>query len=377
MGADHYSGSEGKDIFFGLAGDDTFHFSTGQNFFVGGDGSDTVDFRSATAGLTQGGDGGNLVSFGLENGDFVHVNGVENFIGTNFGDLFYLTSVNHAVTIDGGAGNDNLYGGSGHDTLRGGDGDDWLRGGEGDDTIEGGAGNDVVAFSNGTDTFNGGDGLDTIDFSGLSGTYGGVGTDGLALVNGETLATASRITFTNVEKIIGSGFDDTLNFSTLTTAITVEGRSGDDQITGGSGDDTLIGGAGNDWLNGGAGDDTVTGGTGADTFYYLTLSQGGDRIIDFDPSQGDVIDLAQLDSDPSTEGVQDWSFVGSEYHGAVGPQATLSMTPDGSGTTLSLYLAGDDVADFQIYLDNVYTNDPIGIVGIGRVGAGVVSEITE
>jgi len=66
-------------------------------------------------------------------------------------DIVDLTSTNFiltdAVTINGGAGNDNLWGSNGNDTINGGAGNDTLFGGAGDDTLTGGDGDDVFQFT--------------------------------------------------------------------------------------------------------------------------------------------------------------------------------------------------------------------------------------
>lgn len=76
-------------------------------------------------------------------------------------------SVIVGVTIDGGAGNDDLrsgggndsiFGGPGKDRLDGGDGDDYLNGSEGDDDLNGGGGNDVLVGGEGDDKLDGGKG---------------------------------------------------------------------------------------------------------------------------------------------------------------------------------------------------------------------------
>ncbi len=48
------------------------------------------------------------------------------------------------MTIDGGAGNDELHGSDGSDDIRGGRGDDMLQGGLGADELSGGAGFDTI-----------------------------------------------------------------------------------------------------------------------------------------------------------------------------------------------------------------------------------------
>lgn len=73
------------------------------------------------------------------------------------------------------------------------------------------------------------------------------------------------------------------------------GDAGNDHLVGGSGNDTLSGGTGNDLLNGGAGNDELVGGAGADTFQFTSLSDGHDRIADFQiGTGGDTIDLDAL-----------------------------------------------------------------------------------
>ena len=65
-------------------------------------------------------------------------------------------------------------------------------------------------------------------------------------------------------------------------------------LLGGPADDELSGGYGNDTLYGDAGNDTLSGGGGADTFVYTGTDDGADVITDFNPTEGDVIDLAAV-----------------------------------------------------------------------------------
>jgi Ca2+-binding RTX toxin-like protein len=66
-------------------------------------------------------------------------------------DIVDLTSTNfvlaNGVTINGEAGNDNLWGSNGNDTIDGGKGNDSLFGGAGDDTLTGGTGSDTFQFT--------------------------------------------------------------------------------------------------------------------------------------------------------------------------------------------------------------------------------------
>jgi hypothetical protein len=87
-------------------------------------------------------------------------------------DVLHAQSAD-SVTVDGGAGGDEIFGssgidllvgGSGDDSIEGGDGADDISGGSGEDSIEGGDGNDLLAGGGSIDTLNGGLGLNVCDF---------------------------------------------------------------------------------------------------------------------------------------------------------------------------------------------------------------------
>jgi type VI protein secretion system component Hcp len=63
-----------------------------------------------------------------------------------------------------------------------------------------------------------------------------------------------------------------------------------DVMVGGTGSDWLAGGGGDDTLTAGLGDDRLTGGAGADTIVYRT-GDGTDTVTDFNPAEGDLLDL--------------------------------------------------------------------------------------
>jgi Ca2+-binding RTX toxin-like protein len=88
---------------------------------------------------------------------------------------------------------------------------------------------------------------------------------------------------------------------------TIWGQDGSDNLLGGGGNDTIYGDdgpeTGNDFIAGGAGADTMYGGLGADSFVWFDISEtgvsagfGGDKDVigDFNPGQGDHINLAPL-----------------------------------------------------------------------------------
>lgn len=72
------------------------------------------------------------------------------------------------------------------------------------------------------------------------------------------------------------------------------GGNGFDLIDGGASDDLLFGNGGNDRLIGGGGDDMLRGDAGADRFVFESPLDGHDVIADFDPVEGDVVDLDAL-----------------------------------------------------------------------------------
>lgn len=172
--------------------------------------------------------------------------------GTAGADIIYARGGDDLVQA--GGGDDEVWGGAGNDTIYGGAGDDTLGGGAGNDEVWGSAGDDVIYGGEGNDTLGGGDGADHL--------YGGSGDD------------------------------------------IVYGGAGYDLLFGGVGDDELWGGAGNDTLWGGAGDDTLWGGTGADTFAFIAGS-GDDVLVDFNPGEGDRIDLNGQTYTTTTDGAGD------------------------------------------------------------------------
>jgi Ca2+-binding RTX toxin-like protein len=144
---------------------------------------------------------------------------------------------------------------------------------------------------------NGGDGIDTVDYSSSPGiidinilptNYGGYGRGG-GDANGDT--------FSSIENVKGSNFDDFISAQSITNVNNIlDGGDGNDTILGDSGDDIIIGGLGADILYGGS----LRSSWGADTFRYMSLAEilSNDRIGWF--SEDDVIDLSFADADPST-----------------------------------------------------------------------------
>lgn len=135
--------------------------------------------------------------------------------------------------------------------------------------------------------------------------------NGLEVLNATTITaydTNGASTSDSLATLLGGGIIDLLNADVSfqegsVVADNLTGTPGSDRLYGYAGNDTLDGGAGNDLLRGGAGDDILIGGaendllfggSGADIFRYASVNDGHDRIEDFDPAEGDVIDLDAL-----------------------------------------------------------------------------------
>ncbi|HTU11685.1 MAG TPA: M10 family metallopeptidase C-terminal domain-containing protein [Allosphingosinicella sp.] len=109
-------------------------------------------------------------------------------------------------------------------------------------------------------------------------------------------ARANMVEIIDTKPVFGGRFADELIVKA--GAGFIEGLGGDDLIagyvnadllSGGDGNDGIIGGGGDDRIAGGAGDDVLTGGPGADRFVFGTAF-GRDRIVDFRPLEGDVLE---------------------------------------------------------------------------------------
>jgi Ca2+-binding RTX toxin-like protein len=132
----------------------------------------------------------------------------------------------------------------------------------GADQLNGGSQNDSLMGFGGADTFKGGAGADTVSYD-LAPTA--VRAD---LGNSATNTGSDAVgdTYSSIENLIGSHFNDTLMGSGVANVI--DGGAGNDVINGRAGNDALHGGIDNDVLTGGAGADALDGGSGSDTASY-------------------------------------------------------------------------------------------------------------
>jgi serralysin len=191
---------------------------------------------------------------------------------SNVGGLVGNVAIAQNVTIEnavGGSGSDIIHGNLAANFEQGGAGGDTLDGGFGGrDTQFGGAGDDSIMGGPDFDQMNGNTGSDTLD-------GGAGGSDWLSGGQDNDQITAHA---GNVIENGNLGSD------------TVTGGSGADIVRGGQGDDRLAGGDGDDQLFGDLGNDILTGGPGADVFHF-SAGGGFDRVTDFNPAEGDRIQL--------------------------------------------------------------------------------------
>lgn len=271
-------GDEGDDVLRGGAGGDTLVGGRGVDDIRGGGGVDLVSYVLATSGvtvsLTSGGSGGEAAGDTFSD--------VESLAGSQFGD-----------TLEGNASANNIVGLSGADTLRGLAGADILDGGTGADALDGGEGEDAASYSDAD--------------AGVS----------LNLTSGGTGGDAAGDTFTAIENVIGSRFDDAITGTALQNT-----------LFGGAGADVLNGADGDDLLDGGAGADQLVGGAGADYASYSDAQSGVTASLA--SGTGTVGDAAG-DTFTSIEGL---------LGGAFGD----TLTGDGLSNTIQGY-GGADVID--------------------------------
>ncbi len=280
------SGNSGDDLLIGngvsntltaLGGDDTLYGGAGNDTLVGGAGADVIDggsgedwirFASSAGGVKVdllAGTGSNVGSSGGLLSGLGSLFGSGSRTGDAAGDTY--TGIEH---VFGSSHGDEIIGDGRANTLDGYDGDDTLSGGDGDDLLIGG---------NGADSMDGGAGFDTVSFTGSGGGVTiGFHREGSG-------AAAAGDTISGIERIIGSGYGDTL-IGALSGTVTLDGGTGNDVLydygadgvlyggahydvlVGGDGDDLLYGGDGVDSLFGGAGADLIHGGAGNDTASY-------------------------------------------------------------------------------------------------------------
>lgn len=118
-------------------GDDRFVLGASADRVDGGTGSDTIEFSTATAGLTV-----DLETAANNRGVLV--------VGDSYSSIENVTGGTRNDVLRGNAEANVLHGNAGYDALSGGAGDDVLDGGANRDTLSGGAGSDMFVFASQT-----------------------------------------------------------------------------------------------------------------------------------------------------------------------------------------------------------------------------------
>jgi Ca2+-binding RTX toxin-like protein len=346
-GNDTLDGGTGVDLVRGGAGDDTLvHITVNDpgpaDTLDGGSGNDTYDLREPDlyadhrVVLMDGG-GTDTV---LVNHDFTLPTGFENLtsfraedesntlIGNASNNV--ITSMGEHDVIDGAGGNDTIFGGAGGDTFlfRAAPSGDY-----GQDTIDGG------------DHF-GGEGVDTLIFDGAR---GGVVVD---LRAGTATGSGISVSFSNIESVIGSPFDDHLTAhdgveieADFFSGAGLSGEDGNDTLIGGASADGIAGGRGNDDIRAGGGDDrigfggfaaenygndTVDGGAGIDAIFIHAVSP-----VTVDLSAGTMRGGGEGGTGSATlTSVEDVEVGGSTNDSIIGSGGANSLTGDGGYDTI-------------------------------------------
>lgn len=341
-----YALKDSDDTLSGLGGNDYLYGDTGNDTLIGGDGDDYLFGDEDTDVALY---SGNYADYTITN--LPHYFNVQDNVGTEgldrlydietieFADGTYDTATETFTAfynvIEGNTSTETINGTSADDLINGYGGNDTIKGLAGDDLIYGGIGNDKLYGANGnfsssveSNTLYGEDGNDKIYAqSGSDMIYGGAGEDRVFYTGSSTTGVSVNLTtgevdenkdgiiediLNSIENVSSSHNDDLIvgdagnnKFSGFNGDDVLYGEAGNDTIISGNGDDILYGGDGNDILSGGsnqdtlyggAGIDTLTGGNHADTFVLESASafSNVDVINDFDVSEGDVLDIADL-----------------------------------------------------------------------------------
>ncbi|MEO1634696.1 MAG: DUF4347 domain-containing protein [Cyanobacteria bacterium J06631_9] len=315
-GADRLIGKNGADVLSGGNNKDIIRGGEGADTLDGGNDIDTVDYIGSASGVTvdlfagtaSGGDG---------EGDTL--DNFERIYGSDHGDQ-----------LSGDGGNNFIWGRAGADVLNGGGGNDLLRGGEGADVLNGGSGNDVADYQTSTAA---------VSVNLLAGVATGGEADGDS--------------FSSIEKVFGSAFDDSLNGDNSNNILV--GNDGADSLSGLGGNDILRGGLGADTLDGGAGNDAVDYRSSASSIsidLFLNNFSGGD-------ANGDTV----LNVERIFASHFDDVIVGDANNNILYGYDGADMLSGGSGNDIIQGGAGFDVLDGGVGKDTLeYRQSAAGVV---------------
>lgn len=240
---DTLRGGDGTDSLSGGNGNDRMAGGKNGDSFDGGLGIDRVFYENCTDSIlvTIGAGTNNDEGCQNDSGDDVQIS-VESITGSNFnGDSITGSCLANTIAGDtsptGSPAATDTINGDPNATCSGGNGADFMAGGGGADVFDG-------------DGTTGAAGFDTV-------TYGfpftGIGAISITLDNiandTDGYGATTENVHSDIERVIGTGNNDTLNATGAFQAVQLFGRLGDDTLTDGPGDDLLDGEGGTDTAN--------------------------------------------------------------------------------------------------------------------------------
>jgi len=367
--------------------------------------NDTVTYTSATAGVTV-----SLAIVGAQatgGSGFDELIGIENVLGSTFGDILQGNASNNIINGSGGidtATYANATGGvkvdlstssiqntisAGNDTLIdienliGSGFDDLLIGSSVANAISGGGGNDIIFGSNGNDLLDGGAGAqDTVNYSmlgpvklGAQGTVnkGSLGVDqlvGVETIVGFSLggdvidlslagtAATGGAAATGAVVNLANSASPNVSFSVLNGAATLALQftvSQFEDVIGTAFNDSITGNTSNNNIRGGLGKDTLTGFGGInsiDTFEFTSLADSlaanFDVITDY--QAGDRLDRPGVFNTVLTSASLFTSFTAIPTTFAANTSLAFKLTTGPVGTYVAF---NDNTAGFNAALDSI------------------------
>ena len=375
---------------------DLFYASIDANKFTGGGGIDTVDYSKAND--------GNGVSVNLKlgtaTGGFAAgdtFTDIQNITGTSYNDVFYASGVANKFT--GGAGSDTVnYSlsatgvtidlatanavGIGGDAV----GDTYV----GIENIVGSTSADLFYASNDVNSFSGGGGVDTVDYSKANDGNGvtinlkptlGTGTGGFAA--GDTFTDIQNITGTSyndvfyastlANKFTGGAGSDTVNYSQSAAGVTVDLATANALGIGGDavgdtyiGIENIVGSTSADLFYASNDVNSFSGGGGVDTVDYSKANDGNGVTINLKPTlgtgtggfaAGDTFTDIQNITGTNYNDVFYASALANKFTGGTGSDtvnyslSTLGVTVDLTGAAAGI--GGDAAGDTYVGIENV------------------------
>jgi Ca2+-binding RTX toxin-like protein len=307
--------------------------------------------------IYDGNDANNTVNQNIYAYDEIYTYGGNDKITLSYSDTYVEAGTGNDKVVSYIEGDNSIFLGTGNDTYTGlgfSDDDalfDDVHGGDGTDTFNistaisiyyGDAGNDVFNSVGFWNTINGGSGRDTVSYQ-LQDSDPDLAGAGVEINLGSQFADTSdgRIEdLISIENAKGTSYADTITGSSIAN-----------ELWGMKGNDILEGAAGDDDLYGGLGSDDLYGGTGADYFIFQSIKDSvvgtnRDFIGDFSRSQGDKIDLSDIDAITGGNDSK-FTFIGSNAFTDTAGELRFS------GNILSGDVNGDGKADFQIEVDSI------------------------